>query len=277
MLPLLLLAAVSRLDGFILEHNRSQTQATAVLRCAVSAKRHIKRLFGIDVPPTRILLCDNTMQFRRLTGRTDNTVGLAYPARRFVVINASADPLSAPLRSLLRHELFHIAVYHFCRRHRTAIPLWLNEGLAQLCEGRRLTPDMERFLRAQAKTYSAASLLKKRYPKDPFKKRLFYAASLSFCRFLTKLGSWRSFFALLAKGYTVDEASVGAFGSDLATLTKRWQQEIARSFSILDLLAAIGLGGFVALFILVAVFVFYVRYHRAKKELIRKETDSWLT
>ena len=277
MLLLLFFAAVSRLDGFILEHNRSQAQAEAVLRCAVSAKRHIKRLFGIDVPPTKILLCDNAMQFRHLTGRADNTVGLAYPAQSFVIINAFADPLSAPLKSLLHHELFHIAVHHFCRHHRTAIPLWLNEGLAQLCEGRVLSSDMQRFLRARAAANAAASLLKNRYPKDPFKKRLFYAAALSFCRYLAKLGSWRSFFLLIGKGYTVEEAFVGAFGLDLTKLAENWQEEIGRSYSFLDILAAIGLGGFVGLLIIVAVFVFYVRYRHAKKELIRKETDSWLT
>ena len=277
MFLLLFFAAVSRLDGFLLEHNRSQAQADAVLRCAVSAKQHIKRLFGIDVPPTKILLCDNAMQFRHLTGKADNTVGLAYPARSFVVLNASADPLSAPLKSLLRHELFHIAVHHFCRHHRTAIPLWLNEGLAQLCEGRVPSSDIQRFLRARAAANAAASLLKNRYPKDRFKKRLFYAAALSFCRYLTKLGSWRSFFLLLRKGYTVEEAFVGAFGYDISKLVKKWQDEIGRSYSFLDILAAIGLGGFVGLLILIAVFVFYVRYHRAKKELIRKETDSWLT
>jgi len=277
MFLLLFLAAVSRLDGFILEHNRSQAQADAVLRCAVSAKQHIKRLFGIDVPPTKILLCDNAMQFRHLTGKADNTVGLAYPARSFVVLNASANPLSAPLKSLLRHELFHIAVHHFCRHHRTAIPLWLNEGLAQLCEGRVSSSDTQRFLRARAAANAAASLLKNRYPKDRFKKRLFYAAALSFCRYLTKLGSWRSFFLLLGKGYTVEEALVGAFGYDISKLVKKWQDEIGRSYSFLDILAAIGLGGFVGFLILIAVFVFYVRYHRAKKELIRKETGSWLT
>ena len=140
MITLLLLAAVSQLDVFRLQHNRDPQQANLILETALSAKKRIRSTFGIDVPPTTIILCDNATQFTRITGQASPTVGVAYPSRRLVVLNAHADPLSAPLKSLMRHELFHIALHHFSTRTKAAVPLWLNEGLAQLTEGRELEP-----------------------------------------------------------------------------------------------------------------------------------------
>lgn len=273
---LFIFADVSHLNGFTLHHNRTSLQARLILQIAVSAKNRIEALYGLKTPSTEIFLCDNATQFKRMTGRGGNTVGLAYPARRLIVLNARADPLSAPLKSLMQHELFHIAVFEFCKVHRTTIPLWLNEGLAQLTEGKDVPPDIERFLRARAAAFVATSLLKNEYPKDSYERTLFYAASLSFCRFLEEKGSWRTFFRLLSKGYNWQEALVGAFGTDLNHLSEEWQRRLGRSWSWLDTLKAVGLSGVIGILVLIAVFVFYIRYRRAKRAL-PDGGPRWLT
>lgn len=90
---------------------------------------------GHDVPhPTRVVIFENRRQFTRFLPRDEhgrpqrNVSGffLPYPDTNFIVFG---DAESASDRRVVLHEYAH----HVLRRSVRALPLWLNEGLAEVC------------------------------------------------------------------------------------------------------------------------------------------------
>jgi tetratricopeptide (TPR) repeat protein len=112
------------------------------------------RFFGrdplADAPPIRVVLYDPA-DFDRLTGLGDWAAGLFDG-----VVRVSVHDLGAgPWRAVLVHELAH-AFVHALRGNE--VPGWLNEGLAQLLEGRASDVALLRARLAGAEPFSLERL-----------------------------------------------------------------------------------------------------------------------
>jgi tetratricopeptide (TPR) repeat protein len=125
--------------------------------------------------------------------------------------------LDAFSRSVLVHELTHAFVAG--KSHDTA-PRWLQEGLAQMMEGK--TPD-EGTARVLARQYQAAS------EKSPWGATFTYPSSLSFVSFLATRYSFDAInrtLAAIGSGHDLDGALRDATGFPLDDLRRQWGDDL---------------------------------------------------
>jgi tetratricopeptide (TPR) repeat protein len=108
-----------------------------LLRVATEARRSLAAELGVVVPsPLRIELVRDLFSLAALSGlplaaaETTGTVGVARYGR-VILVSPRATGLGYPWEDTLAHELTHLAVG---RASRDRAPLWLQEGLAKLCE-----------------------------------------------------------------------------------------------------------------------------------------------
>jgi len=129
--------------------------------------------------------------------------------------------LNQPLRAVLVHELTHAFVYG---KSGGNCPRWLQEGLAQLQEGKAVSPAEERSLVRDL----AASEGKSWY--DEFS----YAASLSFTRYLSERYPFQIFLESLDRmktGESAEEALKESTLEDFAQLQKSWVDQLVEQFA----------------------------------------------
>jgi tetratricopeptide (TPR) repeat protein len=129
--------------------------------------------------------------------------------------------LNPPLRAVLVHELTHAFVYG---KSGGNCPRWLQEGLAQLQEGKSLSPAEERSLVRDL----AASEGRSWY--DEFS----YASSLSFTRYLSEKYPFQVFLETLDRmkaGGSAEEALRESTLEDFAQLQKGWVDQLVLQFA----------------------------------------------
>ncbi|HYV85632.1 MAG TPA: tetratricopeptide repeat protein [Patescibacteria group bacterium] len=125
--------------------------------------------------------------------------------------------LDALSRSVLVHELAHAFV---AGKSHDAAPRWLQEGLAQMMEGK--TPD-EGTARALARQYQSSS------ERAPWGATFTYPSSLSFVSFLSTrygFGSINQTLAGLGEGRDLDGALRAATGFPLDDLRRQWGDDL---------------------------------------------------
>ena len=126
-------------------------------------------------------------------------------------------------KELLPHEISHLILHDFIPRGR--LPIWIDEGVAQLFEEGKFVPADQLMRRLIGNgQYIKLDFLNSwdiRKEKDPQKVEIFYAQSLSIIRFLReRYGSERfqRFFRNLRDGKEVDEALRSAYPTDIRSL-----------------------------------------------------------
>ena len=130
--------------------------------------------------------------------------------------------LNSPLRSVLVHELTHAFVYG---KSGGNCPRWLQEGLAQLMEGKSLSAADERALARDL----AASEGRSWY--DEFT----YASSLSFTRYLVQEYPFQIILEALDRmksGDSAEDALKESTREDFARLQKGWTDQLVRQFAL---------------------------------------------
>src|SRR5262249_41630110 len=140
-------------------------------------------------------------------------------------IRIAVDPVGPPnpaLESVLTHELTHAAVRELSRDR---APGWLQEGLAQWCEGRRLTRrDLQRLFSRHA-LIPLGDLETSFARADLEAARASYAEALGLVEFLLEQrgeGAIRCVLADLAAGATIDASLLAETGWNAAALLEAW-------------------------------------------------------
>lgn len=168
-------------------------------------------------PPQPItVLLYPSREFRDVT-QAPEWVGGLYDGKIRVPLGG-LDRLNPAAKRLLTHELAH-AVIHSASRG--ACPRWLHEGLAQIAEGRQLSP---------AEKLDVARRLAEATPESVTGGPISYPMALSMTRHLE---SRRGFDGLvrvvqgLGRGLDVDAALREVYGEDYAGLLTAWSASVA--------------------------------------------------
>jgi tetratricopeptide (TPR) repeat protein len=174
---------------------------------------------------TRVILYTET-EFRKVTGVHGWVTGL-YDGRIRIPVK-DFGTAEREIKGTIYHEYTHVAVQSITR----VCPSWLNEGLAQVYEGRESRSAASRVRKAHASdSLIALKDLTKSFTRfsDVEKARLAYAQSLSLVLFIIdQHGPDRvgRFLRYLGKGMAEQEAADEAFHKSLADIFAAWKEAI---------------------------------------------------
>ena len=179
------------------------------------------RFFLADLPGPTIVILYEGRRFFELREMPD-WVGGSYDGKIRVPIDLGRPPDEA-LLGLLRHELAHAFL---ARISRGRAPGWLQEGLAQFIEGRRVEPAAARATFAEAPTDVLTTLeaaLGQR--SDRTAARRAYALSLSFVQYLGSRAGTAGVVCLAADlglGRGLDDAFQRQFDESSRAMEAAW-------------------------------------------------------
>ena len=172
------------------------------------------------IPPAPfVVLLYPKQEFHDVTQMPSGIGGLFDGKIRIPIGGLSA--LTSEVRSVLLHELTHAFVFGKTRGN---CPRWLQEGLAQLAEGKTLRPSEERQLAGEF----AASEGGAWYPGFT------YPAALSFTRYLTDRFRFEALVDTLEKmgqGASAETALKEITREEFADLQDAWGKDLARRMS----------------------------------------------
>lgn len=265
-------------EPFLLFYDTTRTLAEHLLLSALKAKKDIEDRTSLSISRNvSIVVSNNKKRYRSLVARRRGGekfgVGVAFTGRSLILIDASSEhAVFQPASAILRHELFHIALAEFIQKERVTVPLWFNEGVAQLFEQRYLNNLERQDLATLARSggippfYEFAS----DYPEDENMRRILYLASVDFLRYITNDDPrrLRPFFRNLKTKHSFDEAFRATFGAPVETLQLAWQKSLSKEYSFwLQVLQRTGMYLVFAVLIIVLVVVYFVRRKKALRQL----------
>lgn len=205
---------------------KDASTGSRILRICEDAYERVGRELAI-FPEGRVrVILYSGREFEAVTG-AHSWVGGLYDGRIRIPVK---DFLRAEdeIRDTIFHEYTHVAVHAVA----PACPSWLNEGLAQVYEGKDLRPGAARLKRAkQAGKLLPLSELRAGFTRfdDADRARLAYAESLSFVRFLMddfspeRVGR---FLRAIGGGKSPADAATECFFRSLDDLFAEWSAEI---------------------------------------------------
>ena len=173
---------------------------------------------------TAVLYCD--VEFNAATDTHSWAGGLFDGKIRIPVKNF--DRAREQLRATLVHEYTHYVVSNYTRH----CPVWLNEGLAQWCEGRRAAAAKRALAQAKAAgTLKAFKSMGTSFAsiRDPRAAQLAYDQSLSFVEWLidkTSLDRVEELLRALKPKIKTDAAIESVFGRTLEELEAEWLESL---------------------------------------------------
>jgi hypothetical protein len=136
---------------------------------------------------------------------------------------------------LLSHEISHLILHDFIQR-KEAVPLWFDEGVAQLSEEYKtqIAHQMMRILVGRDQHIPIETLMAWdiRREKDPHKVKIFYAQSLSMVEFLIDRHGSAAFARLcrnVRDGGSFEESLRGAYSNQINSLTDledKWKRSV---------------------------------------------------
>jgi hypothetical protein len=158
--------------------------------------------------------------------------GVGGDAIRIVVNPKAAQLTSSGLQSVLEHEMVHVAT----RSPATPAPLWAEEGLAEWVSmrahpGQRSEGTDELLLRVRSDGAPREFPSDERFDPGASKLELAYAEAWLACRFIADRHSENQlgrFYAELATGSSLDQASRSTLHLSEAELTAEWRSYLDR-------------------------------------------------
>jgi hypothetical protein len=272
-------------EGIDIEYPRgfkSEAGQTADLYAAVRGE--LERVIGIaPAEPVQVRLCATAADFNAITGgRVDPaTLGLAYPADNWIVINCSrlGEAGYSSLAITVRHELCHLAIAAVERAHGRPVPYWFNEGLAVYTSGRLPLPG-QGWLPTYVSPDVAIPLidLTTSFPETPAGMQVAYEQSVSIIRFLTQKYPGQPIVRIctnVAAGQTFEEAVQNVTGQTVAQLEQEWLESLGPTSTVIAfVLRNFGLFTLAAILSIVA-FVHYLIRRRAAMRRWEREEDGF--
>lgn len=196
---------------------------------AESAYRHISGLLEFD-PARRIpvMLYSDRKEFQRDTGikRSELVLGVATSADQAIRLDAS-EIFEAPDR-VIGHEVAHIFLNYLLGPYVGDLPLWMNEGLAQVMGG--ANADVSEARVTDAVVNSRLIPLREltiRFPEGEAG-GLAYAEAHSAVEALLVEGGWAKMRALMAQlkaAKTFDAAMHDVYGMSASDWEGRWRRQ----------------------------------------------------
>lgn len=262
---------------FLLYYDTSRKFAERLLTSATEAEHDIEETTGLTIPENiTIAVLSNKRIYQKFVKRRGGevfSVGVAFTERSLIVVDASTEhAVFQPASAVLRHELFHIALADSIRKKRLKrVPLWFNEGVAQLFERRRLNNLERQDLATLARSGGIPPFdeFSTKYPESEHMRRIFYLASADFIRYITKDDPKRllPFFKRLQDS-NFDEAFKSVFGDSIETLQLLWQQSLAKEYSFWSqVLQRMGVYLVFSTLIIILVVVHFIRRRRGLRRL----------
>ncbi|WP_082342660.1 peptidase MA family metallohydrolase [Vulgatibacter incomptus] len=201
----------------------------------------LERLIGLpDGGPVEIRVGHGREEFRALQPGTRPApgwaAGVAYPDLGLVVLDTQASSRSGDVRSVLRHELAHVAL---ARVVRGRIPHWLTEGFALLYADEWTLSRSTVLARASAaRALIPLEEIDRSWPRSPSDVDLAYAQSASIVAYLASAEGGRPFRALIAsltRGTAMDDAVIEAYGQPLLVQEIAWKKTLRARYAWLPL------------------------------------------
>jgi len=179
----------------------------------------------------KVYVYDGAAEYQAATGLPPWSAGAAVPRDKIIHTFPNKQGF---LDVVLPHEMAHIIFREFVGFNNTAVPLWLDEGVASYEQGARRQGSKEIVKQALAKdTFISLSDLCKINPLslgDEKAVDLFYAEALSLIDYLIKKfgqDSFVSFCQGLRDKKNLDAAIRYAYGfADLEDLNEAWQKSL---------------------------------------------------
>ncbi|MBF0569151.1 MAG: hypothetical protein HQL18_00015 [Candidatus Omnitrophica bacterium] len=185
-----------------------------------------------------IIIFPDQISFSKFTGQPDWSVGYATRESKFYhdrTIVSYSGQLNF-LDEVLPHELAHLMLWDYFDQHIGVVPVWLEEGIAQLEEADKRGLAREALIPVvQAGNHIPFTVLGDLRPldlKDNGKVAVFYAQSLSLVVFLIEKYGQESFYRLckeMRDGQTFDTALARSYGgifNSMADVERRWVEYI---------------------------------------------------
>jgi len=160
------------------------------------------------------------------------TGGAAFTDFGIIVIGIAPEQVDWGKRALV-HELTHVVVHETTFSPYSALPVWVDEGLAMYNEG-QLEPFFQAWLNnavAEDKLISVRSLCSP-FSAEPEKAYVSYAESYSLVEYLLDSygqGKMLELLGLFKQGETCDAALTQVYGFGTDGLDSRWRETLANS------------------------------------------------
>ena len=231
--------------------------ALEVLRLATGAREKVIETLGF-APEEKVVIFlaegdDNFFEIQQ--GVPKWAVGTAYPEKKKIFLRHPDNIILryTGLKRLITHEYTHIALGEAAGGLR--VPRWLNEGLASYVGGERGFSAYTTIAMASL-TGSLIPLadLKNSFPDGSGRAELAYAESYSFVSYLEKRygpGALRRLLSQFFKTGNIQDATISAFGRELAAIEAEWMQRIKRRYNWIFIFS----GGLGLWFIMTLIFI----------------------
>ena len=174
---------------------------------------------------------------------------------------------------LLAHEVAHLVIHQgMDQPNATSLPRWLDEGMAQVVQGRVFTQDRANLnVRAFLGQLMSFEELSSAFPGSEGGSSLAYSQSESFVRFMVRHGEppvLKSILESLRLGVSLDDATLIATGYHLTELEEEWIKELKADKSWLPNFILHGVTA-----IMICIFVFIALRKRWRTR--RAHHEAW--
>jgi hypothetical protein len=260
LLLLILLAASIRVEGPAAEKEHLERR---IPRLLAEVEGALGFIFDGEI---RVRLASTDEEFRRLgLDPPPWSAAVAIPADFSLVVRLSAmgPPAVTDISSAIRHELTHLLLPVRLRGAR--VPLWFEEGLAQIVGGRVFRTDLDLVPAAAARGgLIPFPDIARSFPTEGGRAALAYAQSESFAAFIMKGPGVVPLLDAVAAHGSLHAGLAKGFGEDLDSLETAWRATLARGGWWLGPLA----GALIPLLLFacsVLVFLAFLRARRRKR------------
>jgi len=214
------------------ESKQKQLAEKICLEAEEIRRRVIKDLGLVAEGKIRVRLYASSAEFRKAVGAEKGslTVGIAYSSGDYLEMDASG-LLESP-RKVLAHEITHVLLGQHLGSKIETLPLWLNEGLAQVESGPLPLSAREALWEAASRgSLPALSSLEGEFPDEEEAKGLAYVQSEAAVEFLRdRYGkeAISKLLGLLREGKGFDEAFSEAMGTTFPEFAGEWEELLNR-------------------------------------------------
>jgi len=239
-------------------------------RRAEQIRRRVIKEIGQDFKlKVQVYLAPDRDTYRALLGnsrKSEWSIGSALPGQDTIVMfsprGTYREKVRADSAQTFAHELAHITLFNVLRRQ--DIPMWLQEGIAQMVSGERSAADTARLtIAVLADHLIPLDELTYRWPTDESRARLAYAEALSLVLYLRDNLFLTPLLVNMRDGQDAVAALEKTADMDLLTLEKQWHEYLRRKHTWIMLFDEGCLWAFAALLLVVGYFV--VRWQRRKQ------------